>query len=251
VNDFARPASTQQAVLAELRRRIAAGELRPGEKIAPERLAPELGVSRVPIREALKILEGEGQVVYEPHRGCFVAELSLADLRELYRMRELLETEAIAAAVPRLDDATLDRIASHLADADAASARGDLATYAQANRRFHLDLVAAAGRPLLARTIGQLWDASDAYRALFANRDEHRAGAAADHRAILSALARRDAPGAIAAQDAHRERALTALAAVLGEPVRGGSRAARRARARPSAPSAACRRGPNSSTASA
>jgi DNA-binding GntR family transcriptional regulator len=219
MSDFARPASTQQAVLAELRRRIGSGELRPGEKVLPERLAPELGVSRVPIREALKILEGEGQIVYEPHRGCFVAELSLDDVRELYRMRALLEAEAIAAAVPLLDEAALDRIASHLADADAASAAGDLGRYAQANRRFHLELMAVANRPLLTRTIGQLWDASDAYRALFANREEHRAAAAADHRAILTALGRRDAAAAIAAQDVHRERALRALAAVLGEPL--------------------------------
>ncbi|NLT06274.1 MAG: GntR family transcriptional regulator [Solirubrobacterales bacterium] len=216
MSDFVRPPSTQEAVLAELRRRIAAGDLRPGEPIRAEQVGAELGVSRVPVREALRILEGEGQVVYEPHRGSFVAELSLADLREIYRMRELLEAEAIRAAVP-LDDDALERLADHVADADAASARGDLTAYAAANRRFHLDLYAAAGRPLLARTIRRLWDASDAYRALYANSGDHRAAAAEHHRAILAALADGDADAAVAAQDRHREHALEALAAVLGD----------------------------------
>ncbi|HEX2070035.1 MAG TPA: GntR family transcriptional regulator [Thermoleophilaceae bacterium] len=217
VTAFVRPPSTQEAVLAELRRRIGAGELRPGEPIRAEQVGAELGVSRVPVREALRILEGEGQVVYEPHRGSFVADLSLDDLRELYRMRELLEEEAVRAALP-LDDATLERLSDHVADADGASARGDLAAYAEANRSFHLELYAASGRPLLARTIRQLWDASDAYRALYANRGAHRATAAEHHRAILAALAAGDADATVVAQNRHREHALAALAQILAEP---------------------------------
>ena len=92
---FRRPPTAQEAVLAELRRAIAAGELRPGEQVLQDALAERFGVSRVPLREALKILEGEGQVTYRPHRGYFVAELDLDDLREVYRIRDLLETEAI------------------------------------------------------------------------------------------------------------------------------------------------------------
>ncbi|HEX2160505.1 MAG TPA: GntR family transcriptional regulator [Thermoleophilaceae bacterium] len=215
MSTFVRPPSTQEAVLAELRRRIGAGELRPGEPIRAEQVGAELGVSRVPVREALRTLEGEGQVVYEPHRGSFVADLSLDDLRELYRMRELLEQEAIRAALPRLDGPALERLAGHVAEADAASERGDLATYAESNRRFHLELYEASGRPLLARTIRQLWDASDAYRALYANRESHRGTAAEHHRAILEALAAGDADAAVAAQDRHREHALAALTAIL------------------------------------
>ncbi len=214
---FVRPISTQEAVLAELRRRIGTGELRPGQKILPEQIGEELGVSRVPVREALKILEGEGQVTYEPRRGSFVAELSLEDLRELYRLRELLEAEAIRSAVERLDEEMLARIAEALDEVDAAREAEDMAAYAEANRRFHLDLYKAAERPLLLRMIRQLWDASDAYRALFANTEEQRAAAADDHRAILAALRRRDAEATIAAQDRHRERALEVLARILGE----------------------------------
>src|SRR5690606_32639587 len=77
---FQKPPTAQQAVLAELRRFIASGSLRPGQQIRQDTLSAELGVSRVPLREALKILEGEGQVTYEAHRGYFVTELSLRDL---------------------------------------------------------------------------------------------------------------------------------------------------------------------------
>jgi DNA-binding GntR family transcriptional regulator len=214
---FTRPLSTQEAVLAELRGRIGSGILRPGDKVLVEQLSAELGVSRVPIREALKILEGEGQIVSEPHRGSFVAELSLADLRELYRMRELLEADAIRRAVPRLDHEIFERISAVLDETDAASERGDLTAYAAANRRFHLDIFATSGGTLLVRTIQQLWGASDAYRALFANLEEHRHAAAEDHRNILAALAARDAEATIAAQDIHRNRALETLSALLRE----------------------------------
>lgn len=215
VSRFVRPPSTHEAVLAELRRRIGSGELRPGERLLAQRIAEELGVSRVPVREALKILEGEGQVVYEPNRGAYVAELSMADLRELYRMRELLEEEAIRSAVAVIDDDAVERIRRHLEEADATSARGDLGAYAAANRRFHLDLYAASGRRLLVRTIQQLWDSSDAYRALFANVDEHRAAASRDHHAIFEALLERDADAVVAFHNRHRERALAALGRIL------------------------------------
>ena len=89
--------------MAELRLAIASGDLRPGEQVLQDALAERFGVSRVPLREALKILEGEGQVVYRPHRGYFVAELDLDDLREVYRIRDLLESEAVRVAVPQIN----------------------------------------------------------------------------------------------------------------------------------------------------
>ncbi|HUY72469.1 MAG TPA: GntR family transcriptional regulator [Gaiellaceae bacterium] len=212
---FLRPPSAQEAVLSELRRRIAAGELRPGAKLVADQIGLELGVSRVPVREALKVLEGEGQVVTEPHRGYFMAELSLDDLREIYRMRELLEAEALRSAVERIDAEGLAEVEAILGETDAASERGELAEYAAANRRFHFAVYSASGRAPLVRTIGQLWDASEAYRALFANREAHRAAAARDHRAILRALRSRDAGESIRAHDAHRERACVALERLL------------------------------------
>src|SRR5665648_418663 len=93
---FQRPPTAQEAVLVELRRFIATGRLRPGQQIVQDALAIQLGVSRVPPREALKIVEGEGQVSYMAHRGYFVCVLALADLVEVDGGRGILVTEADA-----------------------------------------------------------------------------------------------------------------------------------------------------------
>ena len=107
---FRRPPTAQEAVLAELRRLITAGLLRPGQQIVQDALAVQFGVSRVPLREALKILEGEGQVTYVAHRGYFVTELSLSDLIEVYRIREILEAEAVSIAVPQMTAEDIHRL---------------------------------------------------------------------------------------------------------------------------------------------
>ncbi|MBL8582662.1 MAG: GntR family transcriptional regulator, partial [Rhizobiaceae bacterium] len=103
-----KPQTAQEAVLYELRRRIVSGEFEPGSQILQDALAEELGVSRVPVREALRTLEGEGQVSYEPHRGYFVVELDLNELVEIYRLRDLLEPEATAKAFPNITKEDLD-----------------------------------------------------------------------------------------------------------------------------------------------
>ncbi|HVQ18393.1 MAG TPA: GntR family transcriptional regulator, partial [Actinomycetes bacterium] len=122
---FRRPPTAQEAVLSELRRAIMTGELRPGEQVLQDALAEKFGVSRVPLREALKILEGEGQVTYQPHRGYFVAELDAVDLVEVYRIRDLLESEAARVAVPLLTAADLTRLADAAHDVDDAATRQD------------------------------------------------------------------------------------------------------------------------------
>src|SRR5690606_28045233 len=88
-----RPQTTQQYVLDELRRAILNRQLKPGEPIRQDALAEHLGVSRVPLREALKVLQGEGQVLYLPRRGYQVVDLSIGDLVEVYHLRRILETE--------------------------------------------------------------------------------------------------------------------------------------------------------------
>lgn len=206
--NFIRPQSTPEAVVAVIRSRIAAGELRPGDQLRPMKIAKELGVSHIPVREALRILEGEALVVSVPHRGIFIAELSLSDLREVYRMTELLETEAIGSAMANLDADKIEELESYLQAAEAANESGDMAAYVAANRQFHLQLFATSGQPLLVRIIEQLWNSSDAYRVLCAELPDYRAAANADHRLLMSAIAARDREAIIAAQDRHRERIL-------------------------------------------
>jgi DNA-binding GntR family transcriptional regulator len=214
---FQRPPTAQEAVLAALRRSIVTGELRPGEQVRQDALAERFGVSRVPLREALKILEGEGAVTYVPHRGYFVAELSLADLEEVYRIRELLEEEAVRAAVPRLTGADLDELDQLEQVCESAGAAGDVEAMTAANRRLHFALYDASDRPRLVRLVRILWDATDVYRSLYYDDAGNRARVREEHRAVLGALRRADADEAVRLLAEHRDHAVAHLRRTVGD----------------------------------
>lgn len=212
---FVRPPTAQEAVLAELRAMISTGELRPGEPIRQAPVARALGVSRVPVREALKVLQAEGQAAYSPHRGYVVRTLDPTELRECYRIRELLEAEAVRVAVPLLS--TVDDLAAALSDVEGAAAAGDLLGVAAANRRFHFGLYEASGMPRLVSLIRILWDTTDPYRSRYVADPANLRAINAEHRAVLEAVAGRDAEHAVALLDDHRTHALRTLTAQLEE----------------------------------
>jgi len=210
-----RKLTAQEAVLVALRADILTGRLAPGDQIVQDSLADRYGVSRVPLREALKTLETEGQVVYHPHRGYFVAELSVADLLEVYRLRSLLEAEAIAHAMPTFSDEDVEAIADLLGEVEAAAAAGDVIAMTAANRRFHFAVFDASGLPRLSRILRQLWEATDAYRALYFQTAENRDRVSREHAAMLEALRRRDGKALIALHDEHRDHSVGAVRSIL------------------------------------
>jgi DNA-binding GntR family transcriptional regulator len=207
--------TAQDAVLAALREDIRVGVLAPGDQIVQESLAERYGVSRVPLREALKTLESEGQVTYYPHRGYFVAELSVADLLEVYRLRALLEAEAIRAAVPTLRDDDVAALADLAHDIDVASDRNDLSEVTAANRRFHFAIFDAAGMPRLSRLLRQLWEATDAYRSLYFSEPANRERVAGEHAAMVDALRERDAEAVVVLHDRHRGNSVEVVRTLL------------------------------------
>jgi DNA-binding GntR family transcriptional regulator len=211
-----RPPTAQQFVLAELRSAITGGELKPGMPIRQDALAAQLDVSRVPLREALKTLEAEGLVEHKVHRGYFVTELSLTDLREIYRIRELLEAEAVREAAARMDAGLLAVLEEAQAEVERADEAGDVTAMTAANRRFHFALFEASGMPRLIRLIGTLWDSTDAYRSLYYAETPNRERVVHEHRAVVDALRDGDAEGAVRWLDGHRAHAVTALEDVLG-----------------------------------
>ncbi|MGW2343156.1 GntR family transcriptional regulator [Streptomyces sp. NPDC001661] len=211
-----RPPTAQQFVLEELRRAITSGEIRPGMPIRQDALAEQLGVSRVPLREALKTLEGQSLVVHHAHRGYFVAELSLAELREVYRIREILEAEAVREAM-RAGGSVLDVLEEAQEEVEAQAAAADVAAMAAANRRFHFVLFEASGMHRLVRLIATLWDATDAYRSLYYADSISREHVLVEHRAVLDALREGRTEDAVRLLDGHREHAVAALEGLLGE----------------------------------
>ncbi len=161
------------------------------------------------------MLEGEGQVVHQAHRGYVVASLSLDDLLEVYRLRDILEAEALRVGVPRLGRDDVARIEALAAEVDLAGDGDDLARLTAANRRFHFALFEASGMTRLVRLLGQLWDATDAYRSVYFAAPVNRRRVRREHRAMLRAVRERDAEAVIALHDAHRGHSVAVLRRVL------------------------------------
>lgn len=186
-----------------LRGEILDGRLPGGAVLSQVRLALELGISRTPLREALRRLVSEGLVVGDFNQRMRVSALDLEDLDQIYAMRIALEPVGVASTVPLLDDAGRAALTSHVAAMDAAIAGGDGAAFRRRHRAFHLGLTADAG-PRVNGVLAELWDHSERYRLSYLHRDHP--DAAGDHRLRVS-------------QDEHR--ALLA-AAVAGDGVRCG-----------------------------
>jgi DNA-binding GntR family transcriptional regulator len=208
-------ATAQQHAVEALRRLIVSGALRPGARVNQEDVAAELGLSVAPVREALRVLEQEGQVTYLPRRGYFVTELRMADLEEIYALRALLEARAARHALPALDDEALERVREAARACVEAAAGGDVAGELAANRRFHFGLLEAPGQPHALRVIRLLWDSTEAYRAMYYNSPEERRASLDAHDAILAAVDARDPERLVGELDAHRERALEVLRGLL------------------------------------
>jgi DNA-binding GntR family transcriptional regulator len=207
-------ATAQQVAVTWLRRAIASGRLRPGDRVGQEAVAADIGVSLIPVREALRILESEGLVTYLPRRGYHVTELDLRDLEEIYRLRRLLETDAVRR---RLEDGGIDLAALQAAadDCRAAVAAGDVDAGLAANRRLHFGLFGlAAGEPQ-ERLIRMLWDATEAYRALYYDLPGGSEAADDAHVAIIAAATAGDGDALLDELDRHRDRALQALREAL------------------------------------
>lgn len=197
---------------AALRAAILEGTLRPGQRVNQEAWAARAGVSLIPVREALRALTGEGLVTYRRRRGYVVTELDIHELEEVYALRRLLESEALRRGVP---GATVADVGALEAAAETWRDATDGAGRLAANRHFHRLLHELAGSRPLSRLIDLLWDSTEAYRALYYTLPGEAAEADRAHRAILDAVASRDAERAVALQDVHRERALERLREAL------------------------------------
>lgn len=209
--DFHRPPTAQEAVLVELRSRILRGDPAPGTPLRQEDLAAELGVSRVPVREALRMLESEGHVTYVAHRGYRVAELDLDDLEEIYHLRGLIEDDLARRAVAERspEHVTAVRTAhARLAAAERADP-ADAAETSAANRAFHWAILRPT--PRAERILTTLWDASEVYRARWFALGDNVARGAHEHAEAVAAVTAWDADALVAILAAHRAGAISAL----------------------------------------
>jgi GntR family transcriptional regulator, rspAB operon transcriptional repressor len=174
-----------EAVHQRVREAILEGEIAPGATMSQVALADELGISRTPLREALRMLQTEGLVDAERNRRVRVAPVSAADLEELYVMRVTLEAEAIRLAVPRMTAEDLARLEGCNAEMAHFAQAKDYRRWVVPHREFHRGLTAPAGERL-AGVLAQLFDHSERYRRMHIGHGPS-AWATKDHRAILDA----------------------------------------------------------------
>lgn len=180
------------ATLEAMREAILNGTYSEGDQLRQDAIASELGVSRIPVREALRQLESEGLVTFTPHHGAVVSTFSVAEIRELFELRALLETDLIRRATPRLSDADFELAASILDAYEQALARGDVSEWGELNWQLHSTLFAAAGRPLTLRTVERLSHHADRYLRMQLALTHGESRANAEHRAIVAACLERD-----------------------------------------------------------
>jgi DNA-binding GntR family transcriptional regulator len=132
-----------------MRQQIFSGVLKPGDRVVDSYLSRTMGVSRAPLREALKELESEGLIVTYPRRGTYVVELTDEDISELYSLRALLEGHAVARAIDNLDPGSIELLASILKEMQAAADQRDTLAVASHNMRFHMEICKLSGHKRL------------------------------------------------------------------------------------------------------
>ncbi|MGB8278007.1 MAG: GntR family transcriptional regulator [Methylovirgula sp.] len=195
--------SLHETLVAPLRQMILEGELRPGDKVPEEELCARFGVSRTPIREALKVLAAEGVLQILPHRGATVAEITKAQIDELFPIMAALERLAGGLACARASDREIARIRK-LHDAMMAHYRaGNEAAYLQHNRLIHEAIFDLAGNDTLSAFFQQILIRINACRFILRKNAEHWRKAMAEHEEIIKALEARDGQRLSDLLDAH------------------------------------------------
>ncbi len=189
--------------LERLRERILHGDYPEGAPLRQDALAAELGVSRIPVREALRQLEAEGLVTFSPHVGAVVSSLSLEEIRELFDLRALLESELLRRAIPHMHEDDLARAAGVLAEYRAAFRRRDVAAWGALNWEFHAALLQPAAQPLTMAILQNLHNQSDRYTRLQLALTHGEDRAREEHSAILEAVRDYEAQRACALLASH------------------------------------------------
>jgi DNA-binding GntR family transcriptional regulator len=201
-----------EVIRDELRSAILAGHAPPGVSINVDDVAERFTVSRIPVREALKTLIGEGLVEHEPRAGYTVAQLTQAELAELYLVREALEGAALTAAVPSALTSDEDAVRDAYDALTRAITDGDARGHHRESRRFHLALVAPSRMARLLRMFEAAWNLTEPLQPMSYVSRQTTQELHDDHLVMLDAFMARDADLLVAASARHYRRLQQAVA---------------------------------------
>jgi DNA-binding GntR family transcriptional regulator len=208
--------SLASAVSNVLRERILRGELKAGDQLVQHTIATELGLSRIPVREALRQLEAEGLVKIIDHRGALVASLSADEILEMFEVRMLLESHLLRLAIPRMTDEDFEEAESILESyTGSLEIEENVENWGALNWKFHSCLYEAANRPRILSMAESIHNNADRYVRLhlFLVRETTRANQ--EHRTILQFSKERNVEAACRCLEQHIESAGKSLAEYL------------------------------------
>lgn len=209
-------------VIVSLREAILGGYFEPGEKLDQDLIAEELGVSRTPVREALKRLESEGFIKVRPHYGAFIVEVSRQDISDVYEIRGLLESEVVRQVTPLIPESVLDELERSLAETQAQFEAGDSAKHFESDVYFHETIDSFVENKLLKEVLDSLTNRISMIRR-FAQLQPgyHITESFREHRAILQAMRQRDPEQAAERMRVHLERSSLRIQGLAGQGAHG------------------------------
>ncbi|MEU8897304.1 GntR family transcriptional regulator [Nocardia sp. NPDC048505] len=201
-----------QIILGELRRVILDGAVPPRTVIPLREVAELFGVSHIPVREALKTLIGEGLITHQPHSGYTVAQLTAEELREMYIVRQTLETASLAAAVRRATEADRAALREIEARLERAIQDDDPVAYQRRSRDFHLALTRPSRMFRLLHMLESAWNVTEPVQSMVHIARADRALLHTDHALMLAAFLAGDTERLLLLAGQHHRRLETVIA---------------------------------------
>ncbi|MDS1030293.1 GntR family transcriptional regulator [Bacillota bacterium LX-D] len=205
----------REIVFEALREAIISGSLKPGERLMEVQLAEEMGVSRTPVREAIRKLELEGFVVMLPRKGAYVADISSKDIADVYEIRSALEALAAGLAAERITDEELEELQRILVKVSESAESHDLETLINVDTEFHDVLYKASRNERLVQIISNLREQIQRFRSQTLSYPGRMKNALEEHKKIVEAIADRNVALASRLAQEHIESAENSMLEAL------------------------------------
>ena len=196
----------REIVYEELKLLILTGKISPGMRLMEEELAEDMGVSRTPIREAIRKLEKEGLITIEPRRGAYVSQISTNDMVEILEVRQNMEGLAAALAAARMTDEEKAKLRQIALDYEIAVESGDMAEMIKCDTKFHHFIVEATKNKILIQMVEQLQELVLRFRYIYYDNFKRGEYMPIEHKAIYEAISSGDSETAKKSADIHIER---------------------------------------------
>ena len=203
----------RDVVFNTLREAILRGDLKPGERLMELQLAAKLGVSRTPIREAIRMLEQEGLAVTVPRRGAEVARMTLKDMEDVLEIREALDELAVQLACKKISSEQLEQLRKVKEDFELNTRSNDVKKIAESDVKFHDIIYEATDNPKLVSMLSNLREQVYRYRVEYLKDTDSYPILIREHEAILEGLQSRDCQKAAKAMQEHVENQAAAVKA--------------------------------------